>query len=99
VPNIELVSDAVEGVVFIGVAQEKASSFKCRKKTGPQGRHGGTSFNFSRQLVCVNQYYFYLQDQQWGSGLHQGRHLPALPGARLSQRRCAPRGAIESERR
>jgi hypothetical protein len=47
--------------VFIGVAQEKASSFKCQKKTGPQG---GTSFNLSHQLVYVKHYYFYLQDQQ-----------------------------------
>jgi hypothetical protein len=39
-----------EGVVFIGVAQEKASSIKCQKTTGPQG---GTRFACSRQLVYV----------------------------------------------
>jgi hypothetical protein len=47
---------ADEGVVFIGIAQEKASSFKCHKETRPQG---GTSFSFSRQPVFVNQLYFY----------------------------------------
>jgi len=63
-----------EGVVFIGVAQEKASSFKCQKKTGPQG---GTSFNFSRQLVYVKHYYFYLQDRQWGPAfIKVGTYLP-----------------------
>jgi DNA-binding transcriptional ArsR family regulator len=66
--------DADEGVVFVGVAQEKASSFKCQKKLGPQG---GTSFNFSRQLVYVKHYYFYLQDQQWGPAfIKVGTYLP-----------------------
>ena len=46
---------ADEGVVFIGVAQEKASSFKCHKETGPQG---GTTFTFSRQLVFVKRLFF-----------------------------------------
>jgi hypothetical protein len=55
--------DADEGVVFIGVAQAKVSSFKCQKTTGPQG---GPRFAFSRQLVQVKHYYFYVQDQQWG---------------------------------
>src|SRR6266850_2174141 len=43
-----------EGVVFIGVAQEKASSFKARKGYGPGG---GVYFQFSRQPVAVNHYY------------------------------------------
>lgn len=65
---------ADEGVVFVGVAQEKASSFKCQKKTGPQG---GTRFNFSRQLVYVKHYYFYLQDQHWGPAfIKVGTYLP-----------------------
>jgi hypothetical protein len=65
---------ADEGVVFIGVAQEKASSFKCQKTAGPQG---GTRFTFSRQLVYVKHYYFYLQDQQWGPAFVKvGTYLP-----------------------
>ena len=52
-----------EGVVFIGVAQEKAYSFKASKRQGPEGL---VSFDFSRQTVAVNHYYFYLLDQQWG---------------------------------
>jgi hypothetical protein len=51
-----------EGVVFIGVAQEKANSFKATKKA--QG--GYVSFDFSRQSVRVTHYYFYLQDADFG---------------------------------
>ena len=44
-----------EGVVFIGVAQEKALSFKAHKANRP----GAGLFDFSRQSVWVNHYYFY----------------------------------------
>src|SRR3990172_9455671 len=46
-----------EGVVFIGIAQEKAYSFKASKRT--EGNKVG--FDYSRQSVCVNHYYFYIQ--------------------------------------
>jgi hypothetical protein len=63
-----------EGVVFIGVAQEKASSFKASKSLGPQG---GVHFGFSRQPVAVNHYYFYVQDPEWGPAfLKIGTYLP-----------------------
>jgi len=48
-----------EGVVFIGIAQEKASAFKARKvQTGRT-----VSFDFSRQSVAVNHDYFYVHDR------------------------------------
>jgi hypothetical protein len=53
---------AAEGVVFIGVAQEKMTGFKARKET--VGKH--VSFQFSRQSVFVKVYYFYLQDADFG---------------------------------
>jgi hypothetical protein len=53
---------AAEGVVFIGVAQEKMSGFKARKET----RGKRVSFQFSRQSVYVKVYYFYLQDAEFG---------------------------------
>jgi hypothetical protein len=63
-----------EGVVFIGVAQERASSFKAQKQIGPEG---GVHFDFSRQSVSVNQYYFYLQDAEWGPAFVKvGTYLP-----------------------
>ena len=51
-----------EGVVFIGIAQEKANAFKCRKKE----QTGYVRFDYSRDAVRVNHYYFYIQDADWG---------------------------------
>jgi hypothetical protein len=63
-----------EGVVFIGVAQERASAFKARKLTGNER---GVLFEFSRQSVFVNHYYFYVQDREWGPGFVKvGTYLP-----------------------
>jgi hypothetical protein len=63
-----------EGVVFIGVAQERARSFKAQKLAGPEG---GVHFDFSRQSVSVNHYYFYLQDREWGPAFVKvGTYLP-----------------------
>src|SRR6267142_756809 len=64
----------VDGVVVIGVAQEKMRAFKAHKRSGPQG---GVTFDFSRQSVAVNHYYFYLQDPEWGPAfLKIGTYLP-----------------------
>lgn len=63
-----------EGVVFIGVAQEKEWSFRGQKIQRPSG---GVDFEFPRHRVFVNQYYFYLQDLQWGPlFLKIGSYLP-----------------------
>jgi hypothetical protein len=63
-----------EGVVLLGVAQEKQRSFKGQKRRGPQG---GVTFDFSRQWVAVNQYYFYVHDRDWGPGfIKLGTYLP-----------------------
>lgn len=51
-----------EGVVVIGVAQEKAEAFKASKRT--KGKAVG--FDYSRQSVFVNHYYFYLEDEEFG---------------------------------
>ena len=51
-----------DGVVFIGVAQEKAYAFKGRKKK----QKGYVGFDYSRQSVFVNHYYFYLNDNDFG---------------------------------
>lgn len=65
---------AREGVVVIGVAQEKMRSFKAHKRVGPGTK---VSFDFSRQSVAVNHYYFYLLDRDWGPAfLKIGTYLP-----------------------
>jgi hypothetical protein len=63
-----------DGVVIIGVAQEKARAFKAHKRTGPQG---GVTFDFTRQSVAVNHYYFYVQDPDWGPAFVKiGTYVP-----------------------
>jgi len=63
-----------DGVVIIGVAQEKARAFKAHKRCGPQG---GVTFDFTRQSVAVNHYYFYLQDPAWGPAFIKiGTYVP-----------------------
>jgi hypothetical protein len=62
------------GVVVIGAAQERAWSFKGTKRTRPGGSQ---TFDFSRQSVWVNHYYFYIQDLDWGpSFLKIGSYAP-----------------------
>ncbi|MBV9170355.1 MAG: hypothetical protein JOZ81_09760 [Chloroflexi bacterium] len=65
---------AADGVVFIGIAQERQFSFKATKHiTPPRAVH----FSFSRQTVVVNHYYFYLQDAEWGPAfIKVGTYLP-----------------------
>jgi hypothetical protein len=65
---------AREGVVVIGVAQEKMRSFKAQKRSGPGTK---VTFDFSRQSVAVNHYYFYVHDREWGPAfLKIGTYLP-----------------------
>lgn len=52
-----------EGVVFIGIAQEKASVMRTVKKALPDGRVCPT---LVRATAMVNQYYLYLQDDDFG---------------------------------
>jgi hypothetical protein len=64
---------ARDGVVVIGIAQEKMRSFKAQKCRGA----GQGMFDFSRQWVAVNHYYFYLQDREWGPGFIKiGTYMP-----------------------
>jgi hypothetical protein len=53
-----------EGVLYIGVAQEKFAGFRVTKKVNPQT---GSSFPWlHRSTVMCNQYYFYLVDEDFG---------------------------------
>ncbi len=50
------------GVVLVGVAQERASGWTATKTQ--QGRR--VEFTYRRKSVCVNHYYIYLIDPEWG---------------------------------
>jgi hypothetical protein len=55
---------ADEGVVYIGVAQEKFSAFRMRKRVNPRT---GSSYGWLyRSTVMCNQYYFYVVDADFG---------------------------------
>jgi hypothetical protein len=51
------------GVVLIGVAQEKTTAWRGWRRGGPDGH---PHFEYGRQAVFVNHYYFYLRDPDWG---------------------------------
>lgn len=57
-----------EGVVLIGVAQERISSFRSYQKDKGQSRRPGQPpcYAFYRGSVHVNQYYFYILDRDFG---------------------------------
>lgn len=63
-----------QGVVFVGVAQERMRSFKAHRRGTASG---SVTFDFSRQSVFINHYYFYFQDLDWGPGfLKIGSYAP-----------------------
>ncbi len=51
------------GVVMIGVAQEKAFAWRGWRDGGSDAH---PHFEFGRQAIFVNHYYFYLFDPEWG---------------------------------
>ncbi|MFZ1042945.1 MAG: hypothetical protein WAN58_16700 [Anaerolineales bacterium] len=53
-----------EGIVLIGKAQEKTTTFRTTKGLGPQGRGGYP--RLLRTTAMVNQYYFYGVDANFG---------------------------------
>jgi hypothetical protein len=53
-----------EGVVLIGVAQERATAWRGVKRV----RDGSVSFDYRWTSVCVNHYYVYFLDPEWGPG-------------------------------
>jgi hypothetical protein len=51
-----------EGVVCVGVAQERAKAWIATKQV--QGRH--LHFAYRWKTICVNHYYVYVLDREWG---------------------------------
>lgn len=53
-----------EGLLYLGIAQERFSSFRVEKRFSPQS---GKAYPWlGRSTVMCNQYYFYLVDQDFG---------------------------------
>jgi hypothetical protein len=83
------------GVVLIGVAQEKAYAWR-------GWRDGGNDthphFEFGRQAVFVNHYYFYIYDREWGPGFVKTNAYAPYPvwvylnGHEWAKRRAAREG-------
>jgi hypothetical protein len=64
-----------QGVVFIGIAQERCYSFRATTQRTQFG--GAPDFKWSKQSVYVNHYYFYVQDLEWGPAfIKVGSYVP-----------------------
>src|ERR1035437_5219021 len=71
------------GIVFIGVAHEKAQAFNGKKVNG--------QFEFNRdKTVYVNHYYFYIDDEEFGGSCWQCRPSVLYAGTGKSGCRPAP---------
>jgi hypothetical protein len=64
------------GVVLIGVAQEKAFAWR-GWRDGGNDEH--PHFEFGRQAVYVNHYYFYILDSDWGPGFIKANAYAPYP--------------------
>jgi hypothetical protein len=53
------------GVVMVGIAQERTSVWRGWRDGGPDGH---PHFEYRRQSVFPNNYYFYIRDPDWGPG-------------------------------
>ena len=56
-------SEGRYGVVLVGVAQEKTSAWRGWRDGGPDGH---PHFEYRRQSMFPNHYYFYIRDPDWG---------------------------------
>ena len=63
-------------VVLIGIAQEKASSWRSWKSKG-QEKAAHPHMEWGRQMNYINHFYFYLWDSDWGTAF--GRLTPMPP--------------------
>lgn len=85
---------ATEGVVLVGVAQEKASAWRATKQVNGRAVH----FTYSRTTVYVNYYAVYFIDREWGPGfLKACGHAPyalklCLNGHEWAKRQLATAG-------
>jgi hypothetical protein len=83
------------GVVLIGVAQEKAYAWRGWRDGGNDAH---PHFEFGRQAIYVNHYYFYICDPDWGPGFIKTNAYAPYPvwvylnGHEWAKRQAAQRG-------
>jgi hypothetical protein len=88
------------GVVLIGVAQEKAQAWRGWRDGGNDAH---PHFEFGRQAVFVNHYYFYIRDRQWGPSFVKTNAYAPYPvwvwlnGHEWAKRQAAARGLAFAE--
>ena len=51
------------GVVMVGICQERTSAWRGWRDGGPDGH---PHFEYRRQAIFPNNYYFYIRDRNWG---------------------------------
>jgi len=83
------------GVVMLGVAQEKAFAWRGWRQGGNDAH---PHFEFGRQAIFVNHYYFYISDPQWGPSFVKTNAYAPFPvwvylnGHEWAKRQAARRG-------
>jgi hypothetical protein len=83
------------GVVMVGVAQERTSAWRGWRDGGPDGH---PHFEYRRQSIFPNNYYFYIRDPDWGPAfLKTTAYAPYsvwlyLNGNEWAKRQAAQRG-------
>jgi hypothetical protein len=53
------------GVVMVGIVQERTSAWRGWRDGGPDGH---PHFEYRRQSIFPNNYYWYIRDPDWGPG-------------------------------
>jgi hypothetical protein len=83
------------GVVMVGVAQERTSAWRGWRDGGPDGH---PHFEYRRQSIFPNNYYWYIRDPDWGPAfLKSTAYAPYsvwlyLNGNEWAKRQAAQRG-------
>lgn len=66
------------GVVMVGVAQERISAWRGWRDGAPDGH---PHFEYRRQSILPNNYYFYIRDPDWGLAfIETTAYAPCLEG-------------------
>ena len=83
------------GVVMVGVAQERTSAWRGWRDGGPDGH---PHFEYARQSIFPNDYYWYIRDPDWGPGfLKTTAYAPYSVWLYLNGNEWAKRQAIQRE--